>query len=136
MLYVRIRLSIANYHRLKVDLHCILVRYHRKLLVFLMNYAREVRDISAPIRLSSEMERRVGVFRVALKEQLKEGIHVFTSEGARAHLRAIVGVGISHIDGLVEENNIRLGCPTVRVIRDILALVLDAAGTELEEETS
>ena len=63
------------------------------------------------------MEGCLGVCREASEEQLEEGVHVLSSCGASVDGGTVIRVGVSDIDGLVEEKDIAVRVPRVLVVR-------------------
>lgn len=136
MLDVGVGLAISNHHRRKIDFDNVGVGLHSKVFVLLVDDARKIRHVSATIALRSKMEGVLPVLRVSLQEELKESVDVFASSRARVDRRTIVRVRVTNIDGLVQENDVGIGVPTVRVVGDVMTFIRDPARTKLEEQTS
>jgi hypothetical protein len=79
------------------------------------------------------MEIRIGVFREPREEELEEGVHIFTRLPAPIDFRSTwVLVRESDADGLVNEQDVEILVPAVRVERYILSFVRDSTRSELE----
>jgi hypothetical protein len=77
------------------------------------------------------MERHVGVLREPVYEKLHKRIDVLASDWAGVN--GTIAVAVPDVDRLVQEDDIRVCVPTVRVLRRVLALVDNAAGAKFEE---
>jgi len=82
------------------------------------------------------MERLGRVFGEASEEELHECVNILSSNRASIDGAAILGIRISNINGLVKEDHVGVGVPTVGVVRRVSALVRDAAWTKLEQKAS
>jgi hypothetical protein len=82
------------------------------------------------------VEGRLRVLREALEEELEERVYVLARDGRRVDGRAVVRVRVANIDWLVEEDDVRVCVPRVRVVRRVLALSCDAARAQLEQQAS
>lgn len=80
------------------------------------------------------MERHLRVLREPVDEELDEGVHVLTCY--RARVDRAFPVAVTDVDGLIQEDHVRVAIPAIRVVCGALAVVADAAGTELEEQSS
>jgi hypothetical protein len=127
---------IAHHDRGKVDLDKISIGRKRNLLVLGVDDVRNVRNIGAAITLGGEMERLSGVFGEAAEEEFHEGINILSSNRARVDGTAIFRVRIPNVDGLVEENHVRVGVPAVGVNRRVGAFVGNVTRTKLEQKAS
>lgn len=110
-------------------------RRQRGLLVLFVNHARDVRRVCATVTLGCEMERKGRVFGETGEEEFEERIHVLARDWAGVDGTPVLNVGVSHIDGLVEENNVGIRVPAVGVLSRAGAVVGDAAWAKLEEQT-
>jgi hypothetical protein len=115
--------TIANEDGLQVDV-ALLVR---------QNLRGKYRDVVTSVRLSSNVEVLLGIFGELLEEKGKEGVDVLACSNGVANSGATVR--IADIDGLVEEDDRSIGVPG-EVIVDRLDLLVDAAGTKLQEQSS
>ena len=77
------------------------------------------------------MERHVGVLREPVYEKLHKRINVLASDWAGVD--GTIPVAIPDVDRLVQEDDVRVCVPAVRVPRHVLALVGNAAGAKFEE---
>jgi hypothetical protein len=91
---------------------------------------------STTVRLGSQVEGCLGVLREALEEELEERVDVLASNGGVVHGRAVVRVRVPDINGLVQEDDVGVGVPRMRVERGVLAVVGNAARTQFEEQPS
>ena len=105
-----------------------------KCLVLLVDDGRDVWRVRPTVALRGDVERCVCVVREAAEEELKEGVHVFTGDGARVNGRALVSIGETDVNWLVEEDDIGVLVPGVLVVGHILALVGNRARPKLEEQ--
>ena len=96
----------------------------------------DVRCVRAPVALRGDVERRGGVRGKGVQEELQEGIDVVRCCGRCAHFRTVVGVGIANVDGLVEEDHVRMTVPAELVPCSVQAIVGDIAWPKFEEQTS
>lgn len=80
------------------------------------------------------MEGGFGVLWETLEEQLEEGIHIFSSRGTTVNLGTVIGIGISDVDGLIEEENVAVRIPRVLVVRHA-RFVDDLTGTQFKEQS-
>ena len=81
------------------------------------------------------MKARIGVFGEPRKEELEERVHVFARLRTPVNFRtAFVLVGEPDSDGLIDEEDVEVLVPTIRVPRNILSVVRDLAGSELEQQ--
>jgi len=111
-----------------------LVRGSFQSLVPVIDNLGKVRRVRASVALRSDMERLLRVLWVAREEQLEERVHVLARDRARVDSGPVIGVGESDVDGLVEEDDVRVGVPAEWVVRDIGTVLADGARSELEEE--
>jgi hypothetical protein len=128
--------SIAYHNRGKVDLDKSGSGRNRKLLVLGVDDVRDVRDIGAAITLGGEMERLSGVFGKAAEEEFHESVNILSSDRARVDSTAIFRVRESNVNGLVEEDDVCVGIPAVRVKSRVGALVSDVTRTKFEQKAS
>ena len=73
--------------------------------------------IRPAVTFCGHVKGRLGVFWEASEEQLEEGIHVLSSRGASVNRGTVIRVGVSDVDGLVEERDIAVRVPRVFVVR-------------------
>jgi hypothetical protein len=107
-----------------------------QLLVFLIDYVCEIRSISSSITLRRNVERLRGVFRKFIEEQFKEGVNILAGNRASVHSRSIVGIGVTNVDRLVEENHVGMGIPAERIVSCVLAFISDTTGSKFEQKAS
>lgn len=81
------------------------------------------------------MEGKGRVFGETGEEEFQERIHVLARDWAGVDSTPVLDVGVSHIHGLVEENNVGIRVPAVGVRSRAGAVVGDAAWAKLEEQT-
>ena len=104
-------------------------------LVSLVNNRGRVRDVSPSVTLPGHMEVRIGIFGEPREEELEERVHVFARLQTPVHfLSTCILVGEPNTDGLIDEEDVEVLVPTVRVPRNILPVVRDPAGSELEQQ--
>lgn len=65
-----------------------------------------VRSVRSAVAFRGHMEGSLGVFWETREEQLEKSIHILSSCGATIDLGTIIRVGVSHVDGLVEEEDV------------------------------
>jgi co-chaperonin GroES (HSP10) len=80
------------------------------------------------------MERCLGVLWETSEEQLEEGIYILSSYGATVNRGTVVRVGVSDVDGLVEEEDIAVRVPRVLVILHA-SFIGDLTGAQLKEQS-
>jgi len=68
------------------------------------------------------MERRIGILGEPVQEHFKKGVDIFSRDGRGRHRGAAVGVRVAYIDGLVEEDDVGVGVPAVRVESGVMAV--------------
>ena len=81
-----------------------------------MYYRGNVGRIVTAIRLSSNMEVGVGILREAGEEEFKECPYIFRGSRGISYGCTIRGVAESNIDGLIEEDDISVLGPAIRVV--------------------
>jgi hypothetical protein len=91
---------------------------------------------STTVRLGSQVEGRLSVLWEALEEELEERVDVLAGNGGVVHGRTVVRVRVPDVDRLVQEDDVGVGVPRMRVERGVLAVVSNAARTQLEEQPS
>jgi hypothetical protein len=75
------------------------------------------------------------ILREPVQEHFKESIDVLRCNRRSRHFRAVVAIRVAYVNRLVEEDDIRMGIPAVRIKCGVTALINDVAWSELEEET-
>lgn len=65
-----------------------------------------VGGVRSAVTFRSHMEGSLGVLWEAREEQLEEGIHILSGHGTTVDLGTVIGVGVSNVDGLVEEEDV------------------------------
>lgn len=85
----------------------------RELLVLLVDDCRDVWHVHPPVALGGNVEWQRGVLRESVKEQLEERVNVRGCD--RCVADGAVAVGIPDVNGLVEEDDVRVGVPAIRV---------------------
>ena len=131
-LFVRVRDSVGENDRSKIDLDQTGNGGQGKFLVLPVEDGGGVRSVCSAVTFRSHMEGCLGVFRETGEEQLEESVYILPSGGAAVDLGAIIRVGISDVDRLVEEEDIAMRVPRVLVVR-YGSLIGNLARTELEE---
>lgn len=130
---------VTKHDRCEVDSNkCVVGTGRRRqsyLLVLVVNHARDVRRVRAAVTFSREMEGKGRVFGETGEEELQERIHVLARDWASVDGTSVLDVRVSHIDGLVEEDNIGVRVPAVGVLGRAGAVIGDAARTKLKEQT-
>lgn len=101
-----------------------------------MDDGRDIRRIRATVTLGSEMERLIGILGVASEEKFEEGVNVLPGNRTCVDGGAVRGVGVTDVDGLVQEDDVSILVPTVRVMSRVETVVGDTAWAKLEEESS
>lgn len=101
-----------------------------------MDDGRDVRRVRPAVALRGDVEWRVGILGEAAKEELEEGVHVFAGDRTRVHGGTRVGVGEADVDGLVEEDDVRVLVPGVLVVGYVRPIIRDGARSELKEQAS
>ena len=115
-LFVRIRDSVREDDRCKVDLCQTGNGGQGELLILPVEDGGSIRGVGSAVAFRSHMEGSFGVFREPGEEQLEEGIYILSSCGATIDLGTVIGVGVSDIDGLVEEEDIAVCVPRMLVV--------------------
>jgi len=116
-LFVRIGDSVREDDRGEVDLAQTGNGSQGKFLVLPVEDCGGVGSVCSAITFRSHMEGCLGVFWEAREEQLEEGIHILSGCGATVDLGTIVGVGVSDVYRLVEEEDVAVCIPRVLVVR-------------------
>ena len=88
--------------------------------------------VRSAVTLCGHMEGSLGVSWETREEQLEESVYVLSSCGATVDLGAVIGVGISDIDRLVEKENVVVCVPRVIVVLHG-RLTDDLTGAQLEQ---
>jgi hypothetical protein len=103
-----------------------------ELLVLAMNDGAYVGNIVAAPALARNMERLVGVLREAREEELEERIHVLRRLvcGRDRRGQAVVCIGEADLDGLVEEDDVRVRIPALLVKFCAIPSVDDTTGPQ------
>lgn len=73
-------------------------------------------SVRSAIAFRSHVEGSLGIPWEAREEQLEEGIHILSGHGTTVDLGTVIGVGVSNVDGLVEEKDIVVCIPGVLVV--------------------
>ena len=131
-LFVRIRDAVSEDDRSEVDLDQTGNGRQGEFLVLLVEDGGGVRSVRSSITFRSHMEGGLGVFWETREEQLEESVYVFPGRGAAVDLGAIIGVRVSDVDRLVEEEDVALRIPRVLVVCHG-RLVGNLARTQFEE---
>ena len=130
---VRIRNSVCEDDRGKVNLSQTGNGGQGKLLVLTMEDGGGVWSVRSAVTFRGHMEGSLGVFWEAGEEQLEEGIYILSSCGAAVDLGTVIGVGVSDVDRLIEEEDVAVRVPGVLVVRYV-RLVGDLTRAQLEEQ--
>jgi len=107
-LFVRIRDAVSEDDRSEVNLDQTGNGGQGEFLVLLVEDGGSVRSVRPSITFRGHMEGGLGVLWETGEEQLKESVYVFPGCGAAVDLGAIIGVRVSDIDRLVEEEDVAL----------------------------
>ena len=99
-----------------------------------MNNRGRVWNVSPSVALPDHVEVGIGILGEPRKEELEEGVRVFT------HLKAPIDfwstrvlVGEPDANGLIDEEDVEVLVPTVRIPRDVLSAVRYSARSEFEQ---
>jgi hypothetical protein len=131
-LLVRIRDSVCEDDRGKVYLCQTRNRGQGKFLVLPVEDGGSIRSVRPAVTFRSHVEGSLGVIWETREEQLEKGIDILSGCGATVDLGTVVGVGISNVDGLVEEEDIAVFIPRVLVVRHT-RLIGDPTRAQLKE---
>ena len=83
------------------------------------------------------MEVGIGILGKPREEELKEGVHVFARLEAPVDFwSTCILVGEPDTNGLIDEEDVEVLVPTVRIPRNVLSVVRDSAGSELKQQPS
>ena len=82
------------------------------------------------------MEWLGGILGETVEEKLHERVNVLPCNRTGVYGVAILIVGVTDLNWLVEEDDVGVLVPTVWIVCRVMTLICDAAGSELEEETS
>ena len=93
-----------------------------------------VGSVHSTVTFRGHVEGRLGVLWEASEEQLEEGIYVLSSCGASVDRGTVIRVGISDVDGLVEEKDIAVRVPRVFIVRHA-RFIGDLTRAQLEEQS-
>jgi len=110
-------------------------RHQGDLPVLVIYHTRDVRRIRATVTLGCEMEGKGRVLRETREEEFQERIHVLARDWAGVDGTSILDVRVSYINGLVEEYNVGIRVPAIRVRSRGGAVIGNATGAKLEEKT-
>lgn len=138
ILDVRVRDTISNHHGCQVDLHevlgLVLILRKLELLVLLVDHRSEVRCVGPAVAFRGDVEGCFSVLGVPHEEEFEKRVDIHARDGTRVHAGPIRGIGEPDIHRLVEEDDVCARVPAVRVVRHVLAIVRNAAWTQLEEK--
>lgn len=115
--------AVTNKDRLEVDV-AVLVR---------KNLGGKDGNVVAGVGLSGNVEILSGIFRELLEEQGEQSVDIFASGNSVANAGSTVGV--SDVDGLIQEDHGGVGVPR-EIVVDNLNLLVNGARSKLHEETS
>ena len=91
---------------------------------------RENGNVVAGVGLAGDMKVLLSVLGELLEEEGEQGVDVLAcSDGVGD---AVAGVREADVDGLVEEDDVRVGVPAVFVVGEVAPFVCDAAWAEFE----
>ena len=105
-LLVRICDPVCEDDRGEVDLYQAGNGGQGKFFILSVEDSGSVWSVRSAVTFRSHVEGSFGVFWETVEEQLEEGIHILPGCGTTVNLGTIVGIGVSDIDGLVEEENV------------------------------
>ena len=136
LLNVWIRYAVTKDHGSEVDMLESRYRSNRKLFVGVVDHLRNVRSVCPTITFRCDMERLSRILGESVEEKFKEGVNILASHWTGVDGLAVVGVGISNVDGLIQKNDICISIPTVRIPGCVAAIVSDPARPKLEQQPS
>ena len=136
ILDIRIRDTISNHYRRKIDPQHALNWSKFELLVLLVDDRSKVRYICSTIALCRKMEGCLRIFGVTVQEEFQERVDIVSCNGTGANRGTVVRVRKSNVDGLVQEDDVGVRVPRVRVVFQSLSFFINSARTQLEEESS
>jgi hypothetical protein len=133
-LFVRIRETVRENDRGEVDLNQARNGGQAEFFILSVENGGRVGSVCSTVTFCSHMEGCLGVLREAGKEQLEECIHILSGRGAAVNRRAVIRVGVSDVDGLVEEENIAVRIPGVFIVGHV-RFISDLARAQLKEQS-